>query len=44
MKFLFDTHIFLWAFDNHPHLSAEARYLLGEDDNVAKYGPFVRRV
>lgn len=51
MKLLFDTHIFLWAFDNHPQLSAEARYLLGEYDeelyfspNVAKYGPFVRRV
>lgn len=55
MKYLFDTHIFLWALDNHPLLSAEARYLLDEamvegcilvthDDNVAKYGLFVRRV
>lgn len=31
-KYLFDTHIFLWAFDNHPNLSAEARYLIGEYD------------
>ena len=39
MKFLFDTHIFLWAFDNHPHLSAEARYLLGEYDEELYFSP-----
>lgn len=32
MKYLFDTHIFLWAFGEDPRLSAEARYLLGEYD------------
>ena len=30
VKYLFDTHIFLWAFEDSPRLSAEARYLLGE--------------
>ena len=39
MKYLFDTHIFLWAFDNHPQLSAEARYLLGEYDEELFFSP-----
>lgn len=39
MKFLFDTHIFLWAFDNHPHLSAKARCLLGEYDEELYFSP-----
>ena len=38
-KYLFDTHIFLWAFDNHPRLSAEARYLLGEYDKELYFSP-----
>ena len=39
MKYLFDTHIFLWAFDNHPQLSAEARYLLGKYDEDLYFSP-----
>ena len=39
MKYLFDTHIFLWAFDNSPKLSAEARYLLGEYGEELFFSP-----
>lgn len=39
MKYLFDTYIFLWALDNHPLLSAEARYLLDESDEELCFSP-----
>ena len=39
VKYLFDTHIFIWAFDNSPLLSAEARYLLGEYDKELYFSP-----
>lgn len=39
IRYLFDTHIFLWAFDSHPQLSAEARYLLGEYDKELYFSP-----
>lgn len=39
VKYLFDTHIFLWAFAGSEKLSAEARYLLGEYDKELYFSP-----
>lgn len=33
MKLLLDTHVLLWALEDSPKLSAEARALIGEAEN-----------
>ena len=39
VKYLFDTHIFLWALEDSPKLPAEAKYLLGEYDQELYFSP-----
>jgi PIN domain nuclease of toxin-antitoxin system len=34
MKLLLDTHLLLWALEDSPRLSAEARALIGEEENI----------
>jgi len=34
MKFLLDTHVLLWALEDSPRLSAAARALIGEEENI----------
>ena len=34
MKLLLDTHVLLWALEDSPRLSVEARTLLGEEENI----------
>ena len=37
MKILLDTHVLLWALQDSPELSEQARYLINEPDNEIYY-------